>query len=119
MKVKLTKSAIDAAKPASSEYEMRDTVTPGFMVRVMPSGHKTFMISYRTNAGSKRRPKLGRVGEITIEQARRIAQDLLAEARRGRDPSADKLPTAPRRPSVNSATASSRTTRSPKTAPRR
>ncbi len=90
MKVKLTKSVVDASKPAASEYEMRDTVTPGLMVRVMPSGHKTFMLSYRTNAGSKRRPKLGRVGEITVEQARRIAQDLLAEARRGRDPSADR-----------------------------
>lgn len=90
MKVKLTKSAVDAAEPAVAEYEMRDTATPGFMVRVMPSGHKTFMLAYRTNAGAKRRPKLGRVGEITVEQARRIAQDVLAEARRGRDPSAEK-----------------------------
>lgn len=90
MRVKLTKAVVDAAKPAAAEYELRDTVTPGFMVRVKASGHKSFMLSYRTNAGAKRKPKLGRVGEITVEQARRIAQDLLAEARRGRDPSAEK-----------------------------
>lgn len=90
MKVKLTKAAVDAAGAKTAEYELRDTFVPGFMLRVTPTGRKTFMVQYRTNAGVRRKPAIGRVGEITVEQARRIAQDLLAEVRRGRDPSADR-----------------------------
>jgi len=90
VKVKLTKSVVDAAGAAEKEYEMRDTLVPGFMLRVTPNGHKTFMIQYRTNAGVRRKPALGQVGEVTVEQARRIAQDWLAEVRQGRDPTADR-----------------------------
>lgn len=90
MKVKLTKTAVDAAGAAEKEYELRDTLVPGFMLRVTPNGRKTFMVQYRTNAGVRRKPALGRVGEITVEQARRIAQNLLAGVRQGRDPSADR-----------------------------
>lgn len=90
MRVKLTKTAVDAAGAAEKEYELRDTVVPGFMLRVTPNGRKTFMVQYRTNAGVRRKPALGRVGEVTVEQARRIAQDWLAEVRQGRDPTAER-----------------------------
>jgi len=90
VKTKLTKTVVDTANAAEKEYELRDTVVPGFMLRVTPNGRKTFMVQYRTNSGVRRKPALGRVGEITVEQARRIAQDWLAEVRQGRDPTADR-----------------------------
>jgi integrase len=37
-----------------------------------------------------RQPAIGRFGEITVEQARTIAQDWLADVRKGKDPSAEK-----------------------------
>lgn len=48
------------------------------------------MIQYRTNAGERRKPSLGLFGELTVEQARALAQDWLAEVRRGGDPSGEK-----------------------------
>ena len=89
-KVKLTKTAVDAAELREKDYELRDTVVPGFMLKVTPAGRKIFMIQYRTNSGERRKPAIGRFGELTVEQARRIAQDWLADVRHGRDPSAEK-----------------------------
>ncbi len=89
-KVKLTKTAVDTADPREKDYELRDTVVPGFILKVTPAGRKIFMIVYRTNSGDRRKPAIGRFGELTVEQARRIAQDWLADVRQGRDPSAEK-----------------------------
>ena len=89
-KIKLTKTAVDAANPQQKDYELRDTVVPGFLLKVTPTGRKIFMVQYRTNSGERRKPAIGRFGELTVEQARWIAQDWLAEVRRGKNPSAAK-----------------------------
>ncbi len=89
-KIKLTKSAVDAALPQAQAVELRDTLVPGFLCKVTPAGRKVFMLQYRTNAGERRKPALGLYGELTVEQARSLAQEWLAEVRRGGDPSAAK-----------------------------
>lgn len=89
-KIKLTKTAVDAATPTDRDYELRDTIVPGFMLKVTPAGGKIFMLQYVTNSDVRRKPALGRFGELTVEQARKLAQDWLAEVRQGRDPSAEK-----------------------------
>ena len=89
-KIKLTKTVVDAAQPQSTDVELRDTLVPGFLCKVTPAGRKVFMIQYRTNAGERRKPSLGLFGELTVEQARALAQDWLAEVRRGGDPGGDK-----------------------------
>jgi integrase len=89
-KIKLTKTVVSGAAPGTRDYELRDTVVPGFLVKVTPAGRKVFMVQYRTNAGERRKPAIGRFGELTVEQARSIAQDWLADVRRGKDPSAEK-----------------------------
>ncbi|EHF4995444.1 TPA: tyrosine-type recombinase/integrase [Pseudomonas aeruginosa] len=89
-RIKLTKSAVDAAKPQAQAVELRDTVVPGFLCKITPAGRKVFMLQYRTNAGERRKPALGLYGELTVEQARVMAQEWLAEVRRGGDPSAAK-----------------------------
>lgn len=90
-KIKLTKSAVDAAETVSKDYELRDTIVPGFLCKVTAHGRKVFMLQYRTNWGERRKPKIGQFGELTVEQARSIAQDWLADVRKGNDPSAAKL----------------------------
>lgn len=87
---KLTKSVVDAAQATGKEYEVRDTIVPGFLCKVTASGRKVFMLQYRTNAGERRKPKIGLFGELTVDQARSIAQDWLADVRKGSDPSAEK-----------------------------
>lgn len=89
--IKLTKTVVDSATPEKADYELRDTVTPGFICKVTPTGRKVFMLQYRTNGGDRRKPAVGLFGELTVDQARGIAQDWLADVRRGKDPSAEKL----------------------------
>ncbi|OGA60214.1 MAG: integrase [Burkholderiales bacterium RIFCSPHIGHO2_01_FULL_64_960] len=89
-KIKITKSAVDAAQPQAQPVELRDTLVPGFLCKITPTGRKVFMLQYRTNAGERRKPALGLYGELTVEQARSLAQNWLAEVRRGGDPGGDK-----------------------------
>src|SRR5262245_8843130 len=89
-KIKLTKTAVDAATFGDKDYELRDTVVPGFLLKVTPAGRKIFMVQYRTNAGERRKPAIGRFGELTVEQARSIARDWLADVRKGKDPRSKK-----------------------------
>jgi len=89
-KIKLTKSIVDAAQAKTCDVELRDTIVPGFMCKITPTGRKVFMLQYRTNSGVRRKPALGQFGELTVEQARSLAQDWLAEVRRGGDPGHDK-----------------------------
>jgi len=73
------------------------------------------MVQYRTNAGERRKPAIGRFGELTVEQARSIAQDWLADVRKGKDPSAEKT-AARNAPSVKELCAKlSKTTRNRRT----
>jgi integrase len=88
---KLTKSTVDAAPLTGTDYELRDTIVPGFLCKVTAAGRKVFMLQYRTNWGERRKPAIGRFGELTVEQARSIAQRWLADVRKGDDPSAAKL----------------------------
>lgn len=89
-KIKLTKSAVDAAQPQDKAIELRDTVVPGFLCKITSAGRKVFMLQYRTNAGERRKPALGQYGELTVDQARTMTQEWLAEVRKGGDPSAAK-----------------------------
>ncbi len=88
--LRLTKKIVEAAVAAASDYEIRDTLAPGFLCKIGRSGRKTFMLQYRTIGGERRKPAIGLYGELTVEQARAIAQKWLAEVREGRDPSLDK-----------------------------
>lgn len=87
---KLTKSIFDTAKPTARDYEIRHTIVPGFMCKITPAGRKTFMLSYRTPKGERRKPALGTYGQITVDHARKLAQDFLASVRGGADPSQDR-----------------------------
>ena len=56
-RIKLTKSAVDAAKPQAQAIELRDTVVPGFLCKITPAGRKVFMLQYRrTPASAASRP---------------------------------------------------------------
>lgn len=88
--LKLTKSAVDSARPGTTDYELRDTIVPGFFCKITPAGRKVFMLSYRTPTGERRKPSLGTYGQITVDQARKLAHDFLAEVRGGADPSQER-----------------------------
>src|SRR6266566_3413847 len=62
----------------------------GLAVLVNPTGTKTYFVNYRF-PGSKRLhyKKLGRVGEVTVEEARTAAIAARRAASQGKDPKAD------------------------------
>jgi len=92
--LRLTKRSIDALPPVATVRTFYDAYLKGFGLRVMPSGLKTFVVEYRPNGGgrgvAKRRFKIGPYGELTPDQARNMARDVLAEVRRGGDPAGER-----------------------------
>ena len=48
------------------------------------------MLQYRTNVVERRKPALGLYGELTVEQARSLVHEWLAEVRQGSDSGAAK-----------------------------
>lgn len=119
-KLKLTKSAVDAAQPQAQAVELRDTLVPGFLCKITPAGRKVFMLQYRTNTGERRKPALGQYGELTVEQARSLAQEWLAQVRRGgAPPPQTRLQFAPLSRSRSCAASSWRTTPNSATSPER
>ena len=82
----ITKRTVDAASPASKKQFLWGSKLKGFGLQVMPGGAKTFIVQYRTHEGRSRRMSLGRYGELTPDQARDLATDVLAKVRNGDDP---------------------------------
>jgi hypothetical protein len=54
------------AQPQDRPFEISDCRLPGFMLRIQPSGVR----SYNARFGRNRRVVLGKVGTITPEEAR-------------------------------------------------
>ena len=71
----LTKRIVAAAQPKERAYELRDTQVRGLLLRVQPSGHKAWIITW---SHGKRRT-LGSVGHLTLDQARAHAAQTMAE----------------------------------------
>ncbi len=89
--VKLTKTVVDRIKIPEGKAQafVRDSVLPGFGLRVTAGGSKSFILEKRVN-GRVRRQTLGRFGVLTVEQARREAHKLLGEIAMGIDPVAER-----------------------------
>jgi integrase len=92
--LKLTKRSVDALEATERPYIAFDSTLHGFGLRVMPSGVKTFIFEYRPHGGgraiAKRRLKIGRLGALTVDEARERAKAASAGVTGGADPAADK-----------------------------
>jgi integrase len=88
---KITKRSVDAALAAGKEYFIWDKEMPGFGIRVLRSGRKTYVVQYKAGgrSGQTRRKALGQHGILTAEEARIEARKWLAERAKGNDPIAE------------------------------
>jgi integrase len=86
---KLTKRIVDAAETQATEQFIWDSDIPGFGLRVLPSGRKGYVVQYRAGRRS-RRISLGPCTVLTCEQARIRAITIVAAARNGEDPAAER-----------------------------
>lgn len=73
------------------DYSVWDSELAGFGVRIKPSGKKSFQIKYRTESGRQRKTTLGSYGQLTVEQARKLAQAELGQVAAGQDPATVRL----------------------------
>src|SRR6516162_9035787 len=85
---KLTKRTVDALSSEGREYFVWDDEIPGFGVRVLPSGRKSYVVQYKVGGrgGETRRKSLGLHGVLTADQARLEAKRWLVDRAKGKDP---------------------------------
>jgi site-specific recombinase XerD len=82
----LTAKAIEAMKPDPDvAYRAPDLRAKGLALRVATDGGRTWDLAYRIKGEGVRRSSLGRYGDVSLEQARKRADDITSEARQGRD----------------------------------
>ena len=82
---KLTKRTVETLAARDSDYFVFDDELPGFGVRVLPSGRKTFLVQYRAG-GRTRRVKIGVFGTVTADEARKAARGYLGDVAHGANP---------------------------------
>src|SRR5262245_37018911 len=75
MRTALTKRIVATAQPKDRPYELRDTQVRGLLLRVQPSGHKAWIVTW---AHGQRRT-LGSAGHLTLDEARDYARQAIAE----------------------------------------
>lgn len=84
--INLINKSLKSIKPTGNIVDYRDETITGFMVRVQRTGSMSYILEY----GRGKRYTIGQVGQITLAQAREIAQDKMAQALLGHDLNADK-----------------------------
>ena len=94
--MRISKTFIDKLKPPAYKPDgkgqqafYRDSAVPGFGLRITSNGAVSFIIEKRIN-GKVKRMTLGRYGNLTVEQARSKALELLGKVATGIDPIAEK-----------------------------
>lgn len=75
MRAVLTKRIVASAQPKDRPYELRDAQVRGLLLRVQPSGHKAWIVTW---AHGKRRT-MGSAEHLALDDARNIARKIIAE----------------------------------------
>ena len=83
--IKFTDKYLQHLQPREKVFDVRER--DGFVLRVQPTGHKSFYFVYALQ-GKLRRICLGIYPAVTLSQARAKWHDLLQAKRRGEDPAA-------------------------------
>lgn len=92
MQARLNSTTIKSLQPREKPYEVVDIELKGFLLRIQPTGRKTFYFSYRAQSGNRKRIKLGVLGpSMTVQQARDQATIHAGEVAKGKDVQGEKI----------------------------
>ena len=95
MKLKLTKAVIEAIEPPESGVLfVRDAELPGFALRVTANGAKSYVVERKMD-GKTVRATVGRVGVVTLPDARIQGMRLLAGMAAGQNPHDERRDATP------------------------
>ncbi len=87
---KLTKRFVESVRPTAGDQVIFDDALPGFGLRVLPSGVRSYLVQYRNKQGRSRRLTIGKHGKITVDGARKAALRIFDAVRAGKDPVAER-----------------------------
>lgn len=91
MKAKITKRQLEAVAPGVRDVFVWDTEIRGFGCKITPKGARVFVLQYWAKAaGRARRVTLGRLGDLTADEARTEARRLRGRIAGGGDPAHDR-----------------------------
>lgn len=89
----LTKRTVDAVLAGVAPLFIWDDQLAGFGLKVLPDGKRRYIVKYRVRGGRQARQRwfmLGAHGQITCEEARSQAKQILAAVARGEDPQGER-----------------------------
>jgi integrase len=86
----LTEVTVKSALPKASRYDIRDDQNIGLVLRVAPTGRKTWSLSYRNREGRQQRYTLGIWPNVKLARARQLATEKLGEVAGGQDIAAER-----------------------------
>ena len=79
--LKFTKQNLDELKPAEREYFVWSVDLPGFGIRILPSGKRSWCVQFRLADGKTVRRTIGSTKVVPYTMAEARAQQLLAHAK--------------------------------------
>lgn len=91
--MRMTDKSVRAMKPTDARQQIADDLIKGLYLIVQPTGKKSWTARYR-HGGVQRRVALGHYPVVGLADARKLAGELLAQARAGADPAAEVRKTA-------------------------
>jgi integrase len=83
---KLTNTIVEKIPLKEKRYDIRDAVLHALILRVEPSGKKSWLVDYTRPNGRRNTRKLGNADVLTVAQAREAAREYLASVTLGTDP---------------------------------
>jgi len=91
-KVKLTEKLLEQTHCAAGKRSTNliDTEVHGLMAEIRSNGTGTFYLRYTDSRDKRRHYRLGRVGGLTLADARKAAQKVNGQVARGEDPREEK-----------------------------
>ena len=92
--MRFTKPTIASLRlaPDKAELIVFDDNLPGFGIRILPSGVKSYVVQYRAGPGRTaptRRITIGKHGKLAPDEARKLARKIIADVAHGEDPAAN------------------------------
>lgn len=84
--MKLTNTLVQKMEPGPKRYDIRDDALPKLILRVEPSGKKSYLVDYTRANGRRNTRKLGDANVLTVAEAREAARMLLANVALGNEP---------------------------------
>lgn len=89
--VRITASTLRSLKAGDKEWFIRDSLQRGFQIKVSLNGHAVYQVEARMGGtGRVKKFKIGKVGDISLDEARERAKEALDKIRSGIDPLQEK-----------------------------